>query len=261
MRGARILAVAATVALVFGFVNAATAQTAQRNELWYAFWQGIQTDQNGKYFVDSSDNGYDGYIKSADGGTIEVVSDPERGQVATFPDPCAPDAAVCPTALIEAEASSSGDLNPGSAPFAFGAWVKLQPSDLTGGSNVVQKGLFTDAGGQWKLQIDSPPGEPGRPSCQIRGVIDGQDTPTSVYVEARGVDVADGNWHRVVCRKQDTRLAIVVDGEVNNSKDVPTGIGAVENDAAVTVGAKYLGADHNDQFHGALDNVFFRLLD
>jgi hypothetical protein len=244
--------------IVIGVVNSATAQTTQQNELWYAFWQGIQTDQNGRYVVDSSDNGYNGYVKSADGGAVEMVSDPDRGPVATFPKRCASGASACPTALIEAKTASSGDLNPGSAPFSFGAWVKLQPSDLTGGSNVVQKGLFTDPGGQWKLQIDSPSGEPGRPSCHVRGVIDGQ--ATSVYVEARGADVADGDWHRVVCRKRDTRLAIVVDGEVNNTRDVPTGIGAIANDAPVTVGAKYLGAD-NDQFHGALDNVFFRILD
>lgn len=258
MRSVRILAVAATIALMFGVVNAATAQTAQQGEeLRYAFWQGIQTDQNGKYVIDSSGKGRNGYIRSAGGGAIELVSDPARGRVASFPDRCAPAATTCPTALIRAKASSSGGLNPGSAPFSFGAWVKLQPSDLTGGSNIMQKGLFTDPGGQWKLQIDTPPGEPGHPSCQVRGVIDGR--ATSVYVEARRVDVADGNWHKVICRKQYTRLSIVVDGKVNNFKDVPTGIGAVSNGASVVVGAKYLGAD-NDQFHGALDNVFFRLL-
>jgi hypothetical protein len=161
--------------------------------------------------------------------------------------------------MIRTDPGRSDDLNPGSAPFSFGAVLRMKPSDLTGGANVVQKGLYHDPGGQWKLQVDTPPGHPGHPSCSLRGVVDGELASRAVYVEAFGVDVADGRWHRVLCRKTaDDRLRIKVDGTWKNSKPVPPEA-TIGNEAPVTVGAKHLKSEDNDQFHGYLSRVFFRL--
>jgi hypothetical protein len=92
----------------------------------------------------------------------------------------------------------------------------------------------------------------------VRGVVDGE-LARAVYVEAVGVDVADGRWHQVVCSKTaNERLAIIVDGVRKNSKPVPPEA-IVGNEAPVTVGAKHLKSGDNDQFHGSLSKVFFRL--
>jgi hypothetical protein len=257
------------VALVLVVGGRGQAETQPR--LAYNFEQGIQTDPSSglHYVVDAmgrvTGSPHDGFLEGANGGAIELVSDPvadsERGSVATFPGPCAPTApAACPKAMIRTDPALSDDLNPGSRPFSFGAVLLMEPAHLNGGSNVVQKGLFDDPGGQWKLQVDSPPGGPGRPSCSVRGVVDGGPAER-VHVEAWKADVADGGWHRVVCRRtEDDRLSIFVDGAEENSKPFPQEAG-IRNDAPVTVGAKHLEGDNNDQFHGALNRVFFRIDD
>ena len=263
VRNALALAMAATVFLVFGIHTRGQAES--QPGLRYDFEQGILTEPSGdrQYVVDTTGSTtghpHHGYLGGAGGGAVGLVSDPARGSVAKFPEPCTSTATKgCPKAMIRTDPAQSDDLNPRSRPFSFGAVMLVEPSHLTGGSNVVQKGLYNDPGGQWKLQVDSPPGNPGRPSCSVRGVVDGE-LAEPVFVKASGVDVADGRWHRVVChRTADDRLAIVVDGMWENSKPVPSGMD-IGNDAPVNVGAKHLNSDGNDQFHGSLSRVFFRL--
>jgi hypothetical protein len=253
----------ATVFLVFGIHTRGQAESQPR--LRYDFKQGILTEasSNRQFVVDTTGgttgHPHKGYLEGANGGGVGLVSDPKRGSVVKFPEPCTSTAMPgCPKAMIRTDPAQSADLNPGSRPFAFGAMLLMEPSHLTGGSNVVQKGLHNDPGGQWKLQVDSPPGSPGRPSCSMRGIIN-EELAEPISVKASGVDVADGRWHRVVCRRTaDDRLAIIVDGTWENSKPFPQGA-EIGNTAPVTVGAKHLDNDDNDQFHGALSRVFFRL--
>ena len=263
VRNAITLAMVTTVVLVFGIDSRGQAESQYR--LVYNFDQGILTEpsSNRQYVVDAMGNrtGYPhpGYLKGVNGGAISLVPDSTGGSAAKFPEPCTPTATTrCPKAMIQTDSAQSDDLNPRSSPFSFGAVLLMKPSHLTGGSNVVQKGLYNDPGGQWKLQVDTPPGNPGRPSCSVRGVIDGE-LAAPVSVAASGADVADGRWHRVVCRKTaGDQLAIIVDGVLENSEPFPDGA-YIRNNAPVTVGAKHLNSDDNDQFHGTLDRVFFRL--
>ena len=267
VRGALVLGMAFATALVLAVSGKGQAES--RPALAYNFEQGIQIEPSSglHYIVDAmghvTGRPHDGYLEGANGGEIGLVPDPVadsmRGTGARFPEPCAPTAsAACPKAMIRTDPALSDDLNPGSRPFSFGAVLLMEPSHLNGGSNVVQKGLFDDPGGQWKLQVDSAPGAPGQPSCSARGVLDGESA-AHVHVEAWKADVADGRWHRVVCRRtEDDRLAIFVDGAEENSRPFPPGAG-IRNDAPLTVGAKHLEGDDNDQFHGILDRVFFRL--
>jgi hypothetical protein len=267
VRGTLVLGVAFAAALVLAVGGRGQAET--QTGLAYNFERGILNEPSSglRYVPDAmghvTGSSHDGYLEGANGGAIELVSDPvpdsARGSVAAFPEPCSPTAsAACPKAMIRTDPALSDDLNPGSRPFSFGAVLMMEPSDLTGGANVVQKGLFDDPGGQWKLQVDSAPGAPGQPSCSVRGAVDGEPA-APVHVEAWRADVADGRWHRVVCRRtEDDRLAIFVDGAEENSRPFPRGAG-IENGAPVTAGAKHLEGDDNDQFHGALARVFFRL--
>ena len=260
IRSSRILAVTLTLVLVFGVHTG--AQAASQARLGYDFEQGIKIDpsNNLRYVVDTTGSStgqpHKGYLKGANGGAVRLVTGGStQGLVAKFPEPCS--STGCPKAMIQTVASQSDDLNPRSAPFSFGAWLLMRPSHLTGGSNIMQKGLYNDPGGQWKLQVDTPRGNPGHPSCSVRVVIDGRLT-SPITVEASGVNVADERWHRVVCRKTDDRLYVIVDGAVRNSISVPRGA-IIRNNAPVSVGAKHLSSDNNDQFHGALNDVYFRL--
>ena len=242
-----VLTVVATVALAFGINSLARVGT---QTLSYDFDQGdVETDDQDRYYVgDATGHGHTGYVRTASEGGITIIrGDTDQGEAIRLPTPCTTDQA-CPKALIEVP--DADDLDPGTAPFSFGASVLLAESERTTGSNVVQKGLFNTTGGQWKLQVDSLE---GYPSCTIQGVLDGE--PTFVQVEAP-VSIADGKWHDIACRKTDDFVAILVDGQESNRNDQQTG--AVANAAPVNIGAKHLG-DDNDQFHGALDNVFFRL--
>lgn len=286
-RKARVFALSVTMALVVGV--GAMAQAVSQDKVRYTFNQGVKTDSLGPHVVDVTGLGHKGYLKGANGGDVALVARAGGGKAAKFPPQCDPTVEICPKALIEGLEQDPDDLNPGSAAFSFGADVLINGQDeLTlngGGMNIVQKGLIDDPVGQWKLQVDGS-SQPALPSCLVRGIPTGQDTPVGRSVTAKDtkpatleVDgIADGEWHKVICKKQNKgtngrrydRLSIVIDGKVNNSRnvtDATTGyeIGAVNNDAPVTVGAKWLPKDStrpqqiNDQFHGTLDNVFFRL--
>ena len=68
---------------------------------------------------------------------------------------------------------------------------------------------------------------------------------------------ADGRWHSVQCHRIGTVLAVYVDGVARGSTTVPAKL-SVTNDRPLSIGAK--GAfDDNDQFDGALDNVWVQI--
>jgi hypothetical protein len=136
-------------------------------------------------------------------------------------------------------------LNPGSADFTVSAMVRLTSAQASPGANIVQKGLFATAGGQWKLQIDG-----GVPSCRIAGTRAGAAVSALVSAD---VSIADAGWTFVQCKRRGSVLSITV----GNRTPVPAGDDAtmeISNTSKVTVGAKGTGSS-NDQFHGALDNV------
>jgi hypothetical protein len=105
-------------------------------------------------------------VRAADQGVVRF----EGGPVA-FPATCAAAATVCPRGLLEA--ANDADLNPGTRLFRWSARIQLTKAQLTGSSNVLQKGVAT-GGSQWKLQIGATN---GRAQCVVTGV----GSPT-VYV-------------------------------------------------------------------------------
>jgi Laminin G domain len=138
-------------------------------------------------------------------------------------------------------------LNPGTADFTVSAIVNLTAAERSPGANIVQKGVFNTAGGQWKLQVDN-----GVPSCRIAG---GRSGVAVSAIVAWGSSIADQGWKFVQCKRRGAVLSISVANAtaVNSPDDASMDI---SNTAKVTVGAKGTGTS-NDQFHGALDNVIF----
>src|SRR3954451_6888776 len=85
---------------------------------------------------------------SSHGGAVQPIAH-GTGQALQFPTTCG--GASCPKVVLQT--ASADDLNPGKAPFRYGATVLLTHDQTSAGENVVQKG-YSATGGQYKLQID-----------------------------------------------------------------------------------------------------------
>jgi hypothetical protein len=137
-------------------------------------------------------------------------------------------------------------LNPKHRQFIFGASLRVGPKQAVKGSNIVQKGYYNQAGGQYKLQLAAG----GVPVCVIFG------DAGRIKVPARR-HVADGSWHRVSCARTSTGVTVWVDGKRSGTANGVTG--GIANDAPVKIGGKKISAG-NKQFRGRLDNVYLRFL-
>jgi hypothetical protein len=198
---------------------------------------------NGRAIVDASGRGHTLSVISGHGGEVRSVVH-GQGMALAFPAHCA--AAVCPHVALQTP--TSADLNPGTHDIAYGADVLLLPGQTSKGQNIVQKGYSTTSS-QWKLQID---GVAGRPSCVL---VD--DKKPAIRMITSTVSVADGRWHALACRRAGTVLTVLVDGVPRGSTAVPAKL-SVSNERPLSIGGKGAFAD-NDQFNGALDNVWVEI--
>lgn len=238
LRPALMIAMASGVLVAASPASAAAADTGFRFDFedLPALEQRVVTDVSG--------NGRDGFVLSDGGGRVRAVEGYDGTTSADFPRPC--DDEQCPQAVVQV--ADDPALAPGTQPFQLGAQVRLRPHQTSPGANVVQKGLHGDPGGQWKLQVD---GEEGLPSCVVSGALDGQRQRTRVTSAA---SISDGEWHQVTCSRTGSGLAVLVDGAVTGWETAAPA--SVTTTAPVTIGGKNV-LRGTDQFHGALDEVFF----
>ncbi|HET6533285.1 MAG TPA: LamG-like jellyroll fold domain-containing protein [Actinoplanes sp.] len=166
------------------------------------------------------------------------------GQAVVFPPKCT--GTDCPKLVLQAE--DTPDLNPGSGPVRYGATVRLAAEEAGGGENILQKGYST-SGGQYKLQAD---GVSGKPSCVMS-----DKSSTTAYIARSRESIADGQWHALECRRVGASLSIVVDGQVKAAVTIPATLSVVTVQP-LSIGGKGVGVD-NDQFHGAVDDVWIRV--
>jgi hypothetical protein len=127
----------------------------------------------------------------------------------------------------------------------YGASVRLTHGDLADGGNVLQKGYSVGGKSQFKLQVDH---RLGHPSCVLTG------NRRHIYRVEPWVDVADGQWHNLMCTRSRDGLTLTVDGVERASVAVPTKL-SIANAEPLRVGGKG-PAVGNDQYSGAIDNVF-----
>ena len=193
--------------------------------------------------LDGSGRGHTLRVISARGGAVRTVVH-GQGTALAFPARCTQ--RVCPHVALQAR--HSPDLNPGTRNIAYGADVLLAPGQTSNGQNVVQKG-YSATSSQWKLQID---GNAGRPSCVL---VD--DRRPTIRMATSVVSVADGRWHSVSCHRIRNHLTVYVDGVARGRTAVPARL-SVTNNRPLSIGGKGAFAD-NDQFNGALDNVWVRV--
>lgn len=193
--------------------------------------------------ADRSGHGHTLRAVAAHGGSVRQVVH-GRGTAIAFPPECA--VPVCPHVALRSP--TSADLNPGTRNIAFGADVLLPPGQTSKGENIVQKG-YSMTSSQWKLQVD---GVAGRPSCVL---VD--DRSPTIRIAYSSISISDGRWHALQCRRAGTTLAIFVDGVTRGGIAVPSRL-SVTNQRPLSIGAKGAFAD-NDQFNGALDNVWVQI--
>jgi hypothetical protein len=192
---------------------------------------------------DNSGNGHTLKVVAGHGGAVHAIAH-GTGRALAFPAKCTPKAArACPHVVLQTPGAA--DLNPGAKPLAYGAAVLLAKTQTTKGQNVVQKG-YSATGSQYKLQID---GVAGRPSCVL---VD--DRKPTIRLVRSAVSVADGAWHTIECRRAGASLSILVDGVRRGALKIPATL-SVANTGPLSVGGKGAYPD-NDQFQGALDNVW-----
>jgi hypothetical protein len=191
--------------------------------------------QRGTLVRDASGHGHPGRVRSADGGRIAMgdgwvrrgaIYQPGRGR-----------------AIIEVKDSPA--LDPRRRSFVFGAAVRLTKAQGARGSNLIQKGYFHQAGGQYKLQIDR-----GVPSCVVAGGLG------RVKVSAQR-SIANDRWHRMSCTRTPTKVTLWIDGKARAS--VAERTGWLANTSPLRIGGKNLDPS-NDQYRGRIDSVYLRWL-
>ena len=201
-------------------------------------------------------------IASAEDGAVVAVNRRGAGRAARFEpfddDPPAPLAVL----VIEPEGDSD-PFAPGTAPFSFGADLKLddtsEGTDVDDGNNLFQRGLYDDDA-QFKMQVDSE-----RVSCRVSG------SAGSVVVAA-DFDLRTGRWYRARCTRKDRTVVLRLvrrtsDGVVRHRWSRTGDIGKLAFSGAppISVGGKITATGEvvessSDQFNGRVDNVFFRRL-
>ena len=196
--------------------------------------------------ADNSGRGHTLTVIAGQGGAVRTIPH-GSGQALAFPAKCTATAkSRCPHVVLQTPAAA--DLDPGTHPIAYGAAVRLARNQTTAGQNVLQKG-YSATTSQYKLQVD---GVAGLPSCVL---VD--DRTPAIRLVRSNVSVADGTWHAIECRRADTVFSILVDGVLRGTRAVPAGL-SVRNRGPLSVGGKGTSAN-NDQFQGALDNVWVRI--
>lgn len=189
-----------------------------------------------------SGRGSSAVVRTADSGRM-LVGTAGTGRFVGFPARCAANATTCPRALLEAP--NDADLNPGRRRFRWAASIRVLGRQITDSSNIMQKGLVNNES-QWKMQIGPNHGK-------VQCVVVGQGA-TTTYIARSSASVADGGWHRVICERRGTSLAIAVDGVVSGRATVPATL-TIGNQRPLRIGGPNF-SNASDLYHGWLDEVY-----
>lgn len=220
MRRVLLPAAAPLAALLFAGSFAAPSSASTIVGWWH-----MDEGAGATRMVDSSPYGNHGSVYSVrtgvDGLGGRAYDFDDRPSVVTVPD--------------------SSTLDPGSRRLAISVYVRM--STPVGDWNVLEKGRWSTAGGQYKIEIQRrDSGRRGVAQCRLSG------SRTATLLQG-GPNLADGRWHRIICRKNDTHVSLQVDAAVVAQRAVT--IGSISNSAPLTIGAK--NRRGGDQYIGYVD--------
>ena len=133
---------------------------------------------------------------------------------------------------------------PSNTTFTVTAYVRFPaiPTTSVGDFDLIRKGLSSTSGGHWKMEIFGN----GKGYCQFRG-------SSGTATINTGPVLADDRWHGIQCIKRNSSVSLVVDGV---SYTTTKTVGAINNSARLTVGAKSTGGDW---YKGIMDEVSIKL--
>jgi hypothetical protein len=137
-------------------------------------------------------------------------------------------------------ADGTGGRSPKKANFALGVVFRSNPIPAAYSGNVIQKGLWGDAG-QIKIQVVPDGG--GTVNCRVKGLKTAKFIGSSILV-------GDNVWHSALCWREGTTIGLTVDG-VTTSKTVS--VGSIANSRPLNVANKNDTATASDQLIGAID--------
>jgi hypothetical protein len=195
--------------------------------------------------ADTSGRGQPLVVRTADQGVVRFEG-PTGALYVGFPVACATGATTCPRGLLEG--ADDTDLNPGTRVFRWSSRLMVTKAQLQGSANVMQKGV-AGTGSQWKMQIGATQ---GRAQC----VVAGTGAPTK-YIARSTNTVADGAWHKVLCERSGTVLAVYVDGVSRGQTTIPSTL-SIGNTMPLRIGAPNFN-NRTDMYHGYLDDVYAEL--
>jgi hypothetical protein len=143
-------------------------------------------------------------------------------------------------------ADGTGARNPRKSNFALGATFRSNPIPDAYSGNLIQKGLWGDAG-QVKLQV--VPAGGGTVNCRVKGAARAKFIASSVVID-------DGAWHTALCWRQGGTLGLTVDGV---TRSMSASVGSIVNSRPLNVANKNDTATASDQLIGALDCAVFAI--
>ncbi len=136
-------------------------------------------------------------------------------------------------------------LDMGTSDFSVSAWIKTQNTS-TSSQFVISKALYGSTAGRWWVGTNT-----GKVRCGF------EFSTGSVGLDSLE-EVADGNWHNIVCAfDRDGNLTISIDGEVDGSISISAGASDnLQNTLPLRIGA-YNNTDSSAMlfFEGVIDSV------
>ena len=148
-------------------------------------------------------------------------------------------------------------LNPRSAPFEFGARVKVSRHAEWSHTEmaVVRHGDTDTAGGDYKLELVKEDDGDVSAFC----VWHDGDGDCTGYVRGRGPlnTIADGNWHEITCGRVDRNtVSLTIDGH-ETRRPVSGDLGALVSKDPLLIGFHFKqdGIQRREQFVGLMDDI------
>ena len=151
---------------------------------------------------------------------------------------------------------SDPSLNPGSAPFTYGARVKVFPTAEWSHSEmaVLRHGDSDTPGGDYKIELVKKASGAVTAFCAMH---DG-DGGTG-YVRGRGrlETIADGRWHTITCSRIDNDTVSISIGGDETQRETSGQLGALVSDDPLLIGFHYKrdGIHGREQFVGLMDDL------
>lgn len=132
---------------------------------------------------------------------------------------------------------SAPDLNPGRANITITVRLKATSVPATPDWDLIRKGLFTSAGGEYKVEYQPS----GQASCGFVGSTGSREL-------IAGPALNDGAWHTVQCARTPAAIVLVVDGQPFSMAGT---VGVISNTSAMAIGAR----PASEFFQGSLDEA------